>query len=175
MEEIWKDIAGYNGRYQISNLGRVRSFAQDSKVGKIKVGNKTHKGYRTYLLYDGNGGSKWCPVHRLVAQAFIANPDGLPQVNHKDENKENNCVTNLEWCTNDYNSHYGTKIQRGREANMCCETTSLPIYSIDKNGKKEVYASIGEAERITGCSHSNIVRTLKGRTNHCGGRQWFYC
>lgn len=175
MEEVWKEITGYDGRYEISNFGRVRSYAQDSKVGKIKIGNPTHKGYRTILLYDGKGGSKWYPVHRLVANAFLENPDNLPQVNHKDEDKTNNCVENLEWCTNKYNTNYGTRGDRVSAANLCCETTSIKIYSVDGSGSVDYFDSIGEAERQTGCSHSNIVRTLKGRTKSCGGRQWFYC
>lgn len=175
MEEIWRPIDGYIGRYEISNLGRVKSYAQDKTNGKIKTGNLTHKGYKSVLLYDGNGGSKWCPVHRLVASAFLENPNNLPQVNHKDEDKANNCVANLEWCTNEYNTNYGTRGQRISAANMCCETTSLKVCAIDYSGEIECFDSIGEAERQTGLSHSNIVRTLKGRTKTCGGKQWFYC
>ena len=81
-EEIWRPIEGYDGRYEISNFGRVKSYAQDRKSGKIKTGHPTYKGYHTILLYDGNGGSKWCPIHRLVASAFLENPENLPQVNH---------------------------------------------------------------------------------------------
>lgn len=174
LTEIWKDIEGYN-YYKVSNLGRVISYGQDTVNGKIKYGNKTKKGYLTLKLYDGNGNSKWFPVHRLVANAFIPNPDNLPQVNHKDENKENNCVDNLEWCENEYNANYGTRNERTALANRCCETTSVKVYSIDSDGNREEFESIGEAERITGLSHSNIVRTLKGRSHTCGGRQWFYC
>ena len=131
MEEIWKEVEGYNGRYEISNLGRVRSYAQDRKSGKIKTGNQTAKGYRSILLYDGKGNSKWFPVHRLVAAAFLDNPDNLPQVNHKDENKLNNCSENLEWCTNEYNVRYGTRNERVAESNRCCPTTSRKVYSVD--------------------------------------------
>lgn len=175
LEEIWKEIEGYSGRYEISNMGRVKSYAQDRKNGKIKTGNPTFKGYRTILLYDGKGNSKWHPVHRLVASAFIDNPTNLPQVNHKDENKANNTADNLEWCTNEYNMNYGTRNQRVAEKNRCCPITSLKIKAIDKNGNVEYYESIGEAERKTGSNHSNIVRALKGRRKHCGDRQWFYC
>ena len=175
MQEVWKDVAGYNGRYQISNQGRVRTYAQDRKSGKIKTGHRNFHGYKQILLYDGKGNKKWYPVHRLVAAAFIPNPHNLPQVNHKDEVKDNNYVGNLEWCDNDYNTHYGTRLIRATLANRCCETTSLKVYSIDKSGHIEIFDSIGEAERQTGLSHSNIVRTLKGRSHTCGNRQWFYC
>ena len=178
MKEVWKDIPNYEGLYQVSNLGRVKSFRQSTnhryESEYILKPIHANNGYCQVTLYDNTIRHKFL-IHRLVAEAFIPNPENLPQVNHKDENPYNNAASNLEWCTNDYNSHYGTRIQRCREANMCCETTSLPIYSIDQNGKKEIYESIGEAERMTGCSHSNIVRTLKGRSNHCGGRKWFYC
>ena len=96
MEEVWKPIEGYGGRYEISNYGRVRSYAQDRKNGKIKEGHPVRKGYRHILLYDFEGHSKWYPIHRLVASAFLPNPESLEQVNHKDENKINNCVDNLE-------------------------------------------------------------------------------
>lgn len=174
MNEIWKPIEGYDGRYEVSNLGRVKSYAQDSINGKIKTGNPTHKGYRSFVLYDGDGNKDTVPVHRLVASAFIPNPDDLPQVNHKDENKANNCVDNLEWCDNDYNTHYGTKIERARQSNMCCPTTSLPVCSRNPDGTITCYNSIGEAERQTGNSHCNIVRALKGRRKSCGGKEWFY-
>ncbi len=174
MDEIWKEIEGYDGRYQISNMGRVRSFAQDPVNGKIKTGNKNFKGYLTIVLYDKNGNKTAYPVHRLVAMAFIENPLNLPQVNHKDEVKTNNRVENLEWCDNEYNSRYGTKIARVAEANRCCPTTSLKVYSVDENGVVEYFDSIGEAERRTGSSHCNIVRALKRRRWHCGGREWYY-
>ena len=172
--EIWKEIDGYGGRYEISSIGRVRSYAQDTKKGKIKMGHPVRKGYRHIRLHDGKGNARWYPIHRLVASAFLENPNNLPQVNHKDEDKTNNCVENLEWCTNDYNINYGTRNKRTSLANQCCETTSKQVYSVDENGLVEYFDSIGEAERQTGCSHCNIVATLKGRRNRCGGRQWFY-
>ena len=175
MTEVWKEVDGYNGRYEISNLGRLRSFAQDSKNGKIKTGNKETKGYLAVVLYDSEGNKKCYKMHRLVANAFIDNPDNLPQVNHKDENKENNSVDNLEWCTNDYNCHYGTKLQRVALANTCCKTTSKKVYSMDVDGNIEYFDSIGEAERRTGNSHCNIVMALKGRRRSCGNRKWYYC
>lgn len=177
MQEVWKPVKGYEGRYEISSFGRLRSYAQDRTEGKIKIGHPTAKGYRQVYLYkEGNTSrkGKWYPVHRLVANAFIPNPHNLPQVNHIDEDKANNRVDNLEWCDNDYNVHYGTKIERTRQSNMCCPTTSRKVYSVDESGEVEVFDSIGDAERRTGNSHSNIVRALKGRRPRCGGRTWFY-
>lgn len=102
------------------------------------------------VLYSQNG-RKTFKVHRLVAEVFLPNPNCLPQINHKDENRENNRVDNLEWCDNNYNYHYGTHIDRVREENMCCPTTSRRIYSVDADGNTRHYDSIGEAERKPGC------------------------
>lgn len=173
MDEIWKSIDGYNGRYEISNLGRVKSYAQ-SKNGKIQLGCPQKKGYLAVTLYDGNGNKKTCKIHRLVAMAFIPNPNNLPEVNHKDEDKSNNCVDNLEWCTLEYNHNYGTRNQRAGKKNRCNESTSKKIYSIDEYGNVEYFDSINDAERITGLIHQNIVRTLKGRGKSCDGRKWYY-
>ena len=173
MAEIWKEIKGYEGKYKISNWGRLKSYAQN-KTGKISCGSPQKKGYLAVTLYDNKGNRQTYKIHRLVAEAFIPNPNNYPQVNHKDENKNNNHVSNLEWCTNEYNYHYGTRTQRVAESNRCCKTTSKAIYSIDSNGNIEHFDSIGEAERITGCYHSNIIRVLKNDRHSAGGRRWYY-
>lgn len=120
MEEIWKDIEGYEGWYQVSNLGRVRSVERyvnykktglsfrKSRILKLK---SDYYGYRSVNL-SVNCKVKTYKVHRLVAQAFIPNPNNLPCINHKDENKSNNFVSNLEWCSIAYNNTYGTRIER---------------------------------------------------------------
>ena len=117
MEEIWKDIDGYDGIYKISNKGNVYSCISN----KLMVGSITKSGYRQVIL-KGNGKIKAISIHRAVAQAFIENPNNLPQVNHKDENKLNNCVENLEWCSCKYNSNYGDaqirRIEKWRKAKI---------------------------------------------------------
>lgn len=123
MDEIWKPVVGYEGLYEVSNLGRVRSVDRYVRFGRWGdngqtrlrksqlISPKIDEGYyRVNLNKDGH--QKMFKVHRLVAMAFIPNPDNLPVVNHKDENRLNNCVNNLEWCTQQYNSVYGTSIER---------------------------------------------------------------
>ena len=107
MEEIWKDIKGYEGLYQISNQGRVKSLNY-RRTGKehLMIQETTPRGYKKIRFLD----HKKYFVHRLVAEAFIPNPDNLPQVNHKDEDKTNNHADNLEWCTKLYNINYGNGI-----------------------------------------------------------------
>lgn len=109
--EIWKDIQGYENKYQVSNQGRVRALHYRGTNNIKLVYIKRRKGYCQVSLWK-NSSRKMFLVHRLVAQAFIPNPKNLPQVNHKDENKCNNCVNNLEWCDQAYNNKYGTRLDR---------------------------------------------------------------
>lgn len=115
VKEVWKPIKGFEGLYEISNLGRVKSlpkytdskgYPQLRKEKFLKPGKTGKK--RNYLAVVLNNGKSY-KVHRLVAEAFIPNPNNLPLVNHKDENPANNRVDNLEWCTNKYNSQYSAK------------------------------------------------------------------
>ena len=175
MEE-WRDVIGYEGLYQVSNLGNVKSLERTVWNGKgyrvIKEGilkaGKNGRGYLYVILFKG-GKSKPCTVHRLVAEAFLENPENLPDVNHKDENKENNCVENLEWVSHEYNCNHGTRNRR------IAEKLSIPIYGINKvSGLITEFKSTMEAERITGINHGNIVSCLKGRLKTAGNFYWIY-
>ena len=108
--EIYKDIKGYEGKYQITSWGRVYSVDSETFVKQ----QLTEKGYLRVDLYGNNGQRKHFKVHRLVAEAFILNPFGKPQVNHKDGNKENNSFTNLEWVTNQENRNHYVGMKRMR-------------------------------------------------------------
>lgn len=123
--EIWKDVPGYAGLYQVSNTGRVKSFKNQYGHGiRILKGEKTQSGYIQVSL-----NKKRYKIHRLVAMAFIPNPDVLPQINHKNEIKTDNRVENLEWCTAKYNVNYGTAIERRSKKRgkpvLCIETGNV--------------------------------------------------
>ena len=117
MKEVWKDISNYNGIYKINNFGEIRRYSTyckyDNRIPEYH-NIKAHidkSGYYRVILSKNNKSKNYL-VHRLVAQTFISNPNNLPQVNHKDENKMNNNVDNLEWCTRSYNCQYGTRTKR---------------------------------------------------------------
>ena len=123
MIEEWRSVIGYEGLYEVSNTGQVRSFDRYVKYsngrihlhkGKVLSPIKDKDGYLQVNLCN-NGKIHQIKIHRLVAQAFLLNPDNLPQVNHLDEDKTNNSVDNLEWCTVKYNNNYGTRTIRAKE------------------------------------------------------------
>ena len=168
-EEIWLPIEGYTGLYEVSDQGRVRSlnYGCTGRTQVLKPEMLIHGYLRVGL--SKNGKTKHHLVHRLVAQAFLANPEGLEQVNHRDENKANNAVSNLEWCTAKENSNYGTGIAR-RAA-----TLSKPVQQFSKDGTfVAVWPSTIEAERVTGIYHSAICSCCNGRYHTAGGYKWRY-
>lgn len=118
-KEIWKDIPELEGLYQASNLGRIKSVKRIAKKEyrnnrivkeKIMNGSKNEDGYlKVHITNKEKNINKVLFIHRLIAKTFISNPNNLPQINHKDGNKLNNCITNLEWCTNLYNQQHAWK------------------------------------------------------------------
>ena len=110
MMEEWKEIPGYEGLYEVSNMGNVRNVRRNKLLRLPKTNNRYIR-----VVLSKNGIKTGFQVHRLIAQAFLPNPDNLPQVNHKDEDKTNNNVDNLEWCTAKYNTNFGTRNIRAKE------------------------------------------------------------
>ena len=164
IKEYWKDKKDYEGQYQLSNLGRVKSI----KFGKeIILKQNIRRGYY-YVVLSKNGIVKNYFVHRLVAEAFLDNPDNLPCVNHKDENKLNNNVDNLEWCDRLYNVRYGTGIERRSKKR------SKPVlqYDLEGNFIKE-WVSINECVR-NGYNQGNVAACCRGERKYHKDCIWRY-
>lgn len=168
--EEWRDVVGFEGMFMVSNFGRVKSLDRyvtlnpkksgsiQFRKGKIYSPSFSTDGYLQVTLANGNI-KRTAKVHRLVAMAFIPNPDNLPQVNHIDENKTNNRIDNLEWCTAKYNNNYGTRIERARES-----FHQEPILQFTKNGELIArYSSITDAAKAMGMDYSRIMWVCKGR------------
>ena len=156
-----KDIKGYEGLYAITTEGDVWSYKKkmflvpwDNGEGYLRVSLCKDRERKIYL------------IHRLVAEAYIPNPDNLPQVNHKDENKANNCLQNLEWCDAKYNSNYGTCITK--RSNSC----KKPILQYDLNGNfiKEWPSATDVGKE----ANDNICKCLKGKRKSAYGYKWKY-
>ena len=174
--EFWKPVGGFEGLYEVSNLGRVKSVERivGGRWGKYTVKEKFRKlnrdkdGYLTVTLYS-NGGAKKFMVHRLVAESFIPNPHNLPEINHKDEDKTNNCADNLEWCTTCYNIHYGTAIQR-RALKF-----SKTVYQYSINGEFiREWPSVMDIQRILGYWNGSISACCRNERNTAYNFKWSY-
>lgn len=153
-----KDIKGYEGHYAITEDGQVYSY----KSKKFLKPNEA-RGYLKVKLSGPNRKDYY--IHRLVAEAYLPNPDGLPEVNHKDENKLNNCVDNLEWCSREYNQTYGTRNQRS------ARNRSIPVYCVELN---KVFEGAQQAARELGLNPSHIGECCKGKAKRHGGYHWQY-
>lgn len=163
MNEIWKDVKGYENLYQVSNLGRVKSLFYWSNIynkyfprEKILKNNVLKYGYLNVRL---KGVTK--SVHRLVAETFIPNPNNLPEVNHKDENPSNCRVDNLEWCTHKYNVQY---------------SKNKPVLQYDLQGNFiKKWSSVVNASKETKINRGNINSCVNGFRKTAGKYKWkFY-
>lgn len=168
-KEIWKDIVGYEGLYQVSNFGRIKSLYNYRGKGNILI-PRLKRGYLTIGLRK-NKIRKWKTIHRLIAQTFIPNPHNYPVVNHKNENKLDNRIENLEWCTIAYNNCYGTRLKNVKRK------VSKPVIQYNLKGKylKE-FESISDAARAVKTSAGNIVSCCKRnpKYNKVKGFIWRY-
>lgn len=185
MSEIWKDVPNYERLYQVSNQGNVKSLSfgarniKHSNVERLLSCSMSNLGYRKVELYK-NGKSKMFYVHRLVANSFIPNPDNKPQVNHKDGNKSNNRVENLEWVSAKENiSHAistGLKTNSpmlGRKGVLNPQSKSISRYDLQGN-YIESFVGISETARYLGISCSALSNCLCGRKKTCCGSIWRY-
>lgn len=175
MQEIWKDIKNYEGCYQVSNLGRVRSlnYKQTKQIKELSY-RVNHKGYIDVHL-SKNGKSKRIVIHRLVAQTFIPNPNALPQINHIDGNKQNNNTTNLEWCNNSENQKHAYKkgLQLKKIGVNNPNHKKLNQYDLQGNYIK-TWDYIKQASDSFNIPHSNIINCCRKTYKTAGGFIWRY-
>ena len=178
MEEIWKDVVGHEGLCQVSNLGRVRTLPYEypwrgtirTNKGKILKPYSVRNNYKQVDIRH-----RAFYVHRLVAEAFIPNPNHYRFVNHKDENPCNNAADNLEWCTHEYNVRYSIEKIRRR----CLEAHGVPVYRIDlKTGERYDYPNI-ISTRKDGFSEKTVSAACAGShpakiRNKYKNNLWFY-
>lgn len=167
MKEVWKDIPGYEGLYQASCFGYVRSLDRIAYKGRKHVPIKIEgrilspwvdtTGYLKVEMFK-NGRCRKEKLHQMIAKTFIPNPNHKSTVNHKDENPLNNTVLNLEWMTNKENVNYGTRIQRNREK------FGIHIKRIAPNGKEDNYFTLHDAEKATGIPRQSISYAIKHKT-----------
>ena len=174
--EHWKAIAGYEGLYEVSDQGRVKSlnYNHTGKESILKPG-KNSSGY-LHVIICKNGHRKQTLVHRIVAEAFIPNPKGLATVNHKDEIKSNNSASNLEWMSQRDNNNYGTHNKRVAESHINHPSLSKQVQMLDKSTGEllATFPSTHEAERVTCIDKSNISKCCNGKRKSVGGYIWRY-
>ena len=168
MEEIWKPIKDYEGLYEVSNFGRIKTlsrYIRNRKMPeKIKKLEKDRYGYLRIELSKNKIRKKYL-VHRLVAQAFIPNNNNLPCINHKDENKSNNIVNNLEWCDYLYNNLYNDKQKKNW----------VKVKQLDENNNIiNIFESLTEASKNTNIIQCEISNCLNNRQKTAGGYYWQY-
>ena len=163
-EEVWRDIKGYEGIYQVSNMGNVKNIKFNRIIKPFTQG----AGYLRVDLSKENTRIRSL-VHRLVAKTFIPNPENKPEVNHIDEDKTNNRIDNLEWCTRKENLNHGTRSER------FSKSKSKPIIAIDiANGEYNEYVSCKDCAIQLGLNAGNISSVLTGRIKQTGGYVFKY-
>lgn len=169
MEEIWKDVVGYEGKYMVSNLGDVKSlnYRKTAREKMLKTQSVRH-GYLQVRL-SLNGKIKFFYVHRLVAAAFLENQENLLEVNHINECKTDNRVENLEWCTHEYNIQYSMSKSGKKRIPKLGYITCVPVTCVEL---KQTFPSAIDAERITLANNSHILKCCKGIRKTAGGYHW---
>ena len=177
----WRSVKGYDGRYLVSNTGFIYSKISN----KVLKPNKMNNGYLSVELFK-DGKSKRLLIHRIVAEAFIDNPESLPIVNHKDEDKTNNSVDNLEWCTQKYNANYGNALEKKKRNRTVSDAVKnslllgsksrqIPLLQFTKSGEfLKRFNSAVEAGRLLKINASHIGENCKKIRKSAGGFCWQY-
>lgn len=180
MQEIWKDVKGYEGLYQISNFGNVMSLNYRNTSNPQKLTPKKNKDGYLWVELRKNAMPKPFLIHRLVAMAFIPNPNNYPVINHKDENKSNNNFFNLEWCTHSYNVLYSLKkhsrngcgIKRVKKSGEPYKYKGMIIQKTLDGEILQNYSSSLEAARANGYSQWSISECCRGNRKTAYGYKW---
>ena len=187
MNEVWKPINGYEGKYEVSSLGSVRSLDryqqrkdyrsgkqyQTFKKGSLIMLHQGKNGYMRAKIFDKKGNHKMALVHRLVAAAFIPNPNNLPEVNHKDEVKTNNRLENLEWCSGSYNKTYNNLQSRRYDSGGGRRKRAVEQLTMDGQFIAR-HDSITKAAKAVGTSVAHIWNVCDGRQKSSCGYRWRY-
>lgn len=182
----WRPVCGFEGLYEVNNLGEIRNVRKGRFFGKVLRPNINKSGY-SYVALFNHSKEKCLVVHRAVAEAFIPNPDKKRTVNHIDGNKQNNCVENLEWATHGENHKHayriGLKTTTDKQRENCsklgkrtCELNRprKPVIMISDNGEKTLFESARAAGRSVNVDASAIVACCRGRTKTSKGFRWEY-
>lgn len=188
MEELWSDINEFDKKYSVSSLGRIKikeniskrinngilcNYHQKEIIKSLKINDNENEYVRVSLIHNSSKKPKTTYVHRLVAEAFIPNPQNLPEVNHINGKKSDNRVENLEWCDKSYNMKHAIK-SLGFKANTSGISDRQPVYQIDKDTDEIIksFDSISEATKETGITH--ISGVCLGNRRTAGGFKWKY-
>ena len=163
---MMKDIPNFEGLYAATEDGQIWSYR------KKKFLKSSGTGYQVITLNDATGKGKQYLLHRIIATVFLPNPDNLPEVNHKDEDKTNNAVSNLEWCTHSYNMDYGNTKQKQKEAmQRINKKNRKPVYCVELN---RTFSHRLEAFEELGVHPQSIFNCCKGNAKTAGGYHWRY-
>ena len=182
--EVWKDVVGFEGLYRVSDKGKVHSVARKDSIGR-KCGGRMltprydKDGYLRVTLHK-NGKHKTRFIHRLVAGAFVPNPNGYSEINHRDENKVNNYANNLEWCTREYNNNHGTRSERSGQAQskkvkaINIETNEVITFNSTVEVGLKGYDRGGVAKACRGVYKGRAGKLVGGDGRTYKGYRWSY-
>ena len=178
--EVWRDVVGYDGYYQVSNRGNVRSVTRKDSIGR-KIGGRILKPRYDrggYLLINlcKNGKVRTKLIHRLVAERFIPNPESLPQINHIDEDKANNNVENLEWCTSKDNINHGTRNERTRKKIRAVNIKTGEVFTFNsvREARDKGYNQGGVSRACRGIYKNTNGNLMGGEGHTYRGYRWYY-